>query len=173
MGSDCSTDLDSPTVQIALVNPVIPPNTGNIGRTCVGFNAQLELVGELGFSLDDSKLKRAGLDYWPNLDWHHQPDEKEFQRMCGQEPGTLLLSKKGGQNLLQTDLTHINRLVFGSETSGLDASWYEFGLPAAFIPSSNGIRSYNLANAVAMVLFEWVRQNNTWQSLGHPAQNKY
>lgn len=144
-------------VKIVLVEPEIPPNTGNIGRLCVGLGLPLYLVGKLGFTLDDTKLKRAGLDYWPKLDLHIEPDAAVFKRQLAAER-PLLFSKKADRLLWDVDLTAHTALVFGKETLGLSDDWLAMDAPKVKLPQSEHIRSYNLANVVAAAAFEWARQ---------------
>lgn len=142
---------------MVLVAPKIAPNTGNVGRTCVGLGLSLWLVGELGFRIDDAKLRRAGLDYWPKLDLHIEPDEAAFRaRLARRRP--VLFTKRATRSVFDTDLTAVDALVFGSETEGLSDAWFELGLPTASFPQSQHIRSYNLAATVHSACMEWVRQ---------------
>jgi tRNA (cytidine/uridine-2'-O-)-methyltransferase len=145
-------------VHIVLVNPLIPQNTGSISRLCAGTNTDLHLVGRLGFSLDDRLLKRAGLDYWPNVRLYLHRD---FDHLLGQfTPTRMALFSSHAQrpyaDLVATDDTW---LVFGQETTGLPAD-----LQARYpddlykIPMTGHIRSLNLATSVGIVLYDGLRQ---------------
>lgn len=149
--------------EIVLVEPKIPQNTGTIARLCAATNSKLILVGELGFSLDDKYLKRAGLDYWEYVQWEHQPDVKTYidSLTLSGESG-LMLSSKATKNY--TDVSYLNKppLIFGSETTGLSPEFKET-CPGecVTIPMENqNIRSLNLANSVSIVLYESIRQNS-------------
>lgn len=143
---------------VVLVTPEIPTNTGNIGRLCVGFDSELHLVGKLGFEITDTRLKRAGLDYWARLSWRHEPDEQAYrQQLHLARP--VVLSKRADQFLYDHDLTSYSHFVFGCETKGLPGTWLDLGWPCLRVPSTGKIRSYNLSNVVGMVLSEWARQS--------------
>lgn len=150
---------------IVLVHPEIPPNTGNIGRLCAATGARLHLIEPLGFSLDDRHLKRAGLDYWPYLDWQRWPDWQAFRQQHG---GPYWATSKGArQSYTSARFQAGGILVFGCETQGLPASIS--AAPEACnlrIPLQQaGVRSLNLANAVSIVLFEALRQTGYLDSV--------
>lgn len=145
---------------IVLVNPQIPPNTGNIARTCAATATPLHLVAPLGFDLSDRALKRAGLDYWPQVDLTLHPDWETFcaqQRL--QQGRTIGFSTSG--RCSYTDLVYRpdDWLLFGSETSGLPKEVLADCDETAYIPMDRSIvRSLNLSVSAAVALFETLRQ---------------
>ena len=144
-------------MEIVLVHPQIPPNTGSVGRTCAATNTRLVLVEPLGFSLDDRQLKRAGLDYWPHLDWELLPDWRELLARPGR---TWLFSARASRSYTEVTYHADDRLVFGAEDIGLPAE-LQAALPdhRLRIPFENpAVRSLNLAQCVAITLFEARRQ---------------
>ena len=144
---------------IVLVEPEIPPNTGNIGRLCAATGTVLHLVGKLGFSLDDKHLKRAGLDYWPKVKLHHwnSLDELHAEYLQGR---FWYMSKKAEKNYSQVEFAAGDFLVFGKETKGLPEKLLDSaGDMALRIPIfSEAVRSLNLANSAAIILYEALRQ---------------
>lgn len=144
---------------VVLVNPEVHWNTGNIGRTCLGAGAFLHLIRPLGFSLDDRHLKRAGLDYWPQVKlavWEHIA--AFIEAMQPQPAEICLFSKTGPHSFWTMPARERLFLVFGSETRGLPAD-LRARFPEALyhIPISKGIRSLNLSTAVGIVLYESLR----------------
>lgn len=151
----------TPSFNIVLIEPEIGANTGNIGRTCVGLNAKLHLVGKLGFDITDRRLKRAGLDYWPYLDFHHHPDWETWWKEVPDPKRVFFFSTKAKATLYETQFQLGDWLVFGKETKGLDPAILEkFSGQTRRIPMTGPIRSLNLATAVAIVLFESFRQTS-------------
>ncbi len=149
-------------IHIVLVEPEIPPNTGNIARSCAATGSILHLVKPLGFSIDDKSLKRAGLDYWPfvKLQVHDSLDEfmKEYG---GGERRMFLATTKGGQKYTDIDFRDEDMILFGRETAGLPRPFIEEHKENAIrIPMSRDtrLRSLNLANSVNIILFEALRQ---------------
>ena len=143
---------------VVLVEPEIPPNTGNIGRLCLATRATLHLVGPIGFSLDDRTLKRAGLDYWAEVELWTWDSLGDLQR--AQEPAAryFYLTTKSDRPYFEARFCPGDFLVFGRETKGLpEALLREHREELLTIPM-HGTRSLNLATAVAIVLFEAVRQ---------------
>jgi len=147
-----------PLLHIVLFQPEIPPNTGNIGRTCVAVGAKLWLIRPLGFSLDESQLRRAGLDYWPFLDyeivdnWHEVLQKLPGRRVwCIENPAV--------RTVWEADFSPGDILLFGRETTGLPQSLVEElrGCTIQF-PMRPEVRSLNLANTVCAVVYEAVRQ---------------
>ncbi|WP_204106667.1 MULTISPECIES: tRNA (cytidine(34)-2'-O)-methyltransferase [Spirulina sp. CCY15215] len=149
--------------QIVLVQPQIPPNTGNIARTCAATETPLHLVAPLGFEISDRHLKRAGLDYWPYVDIHYHADIEQFEKVCFEAGGrTLGLSVRGDRSYTDFSFREDDWLLFGSETSGLSPQILDKCDATLYIPmTQKEVRSLNLANSVAIVLFEARRQ------LGH------
>lgn len=149
----------SPRFNVVLIEPEIGANTGNIGRTCVGLEAKLHLVGKLGFSITDKQLRRAGLDYWPYLDFVHHATWDDWWRLVPDPSRVFFFSTKAETSLFQTRFQAGDWLVFGKETKGLDPAVLEkFSEHVRRIPMTGPIRSLNVATAVAVVLFEGYRQ---------------
>ncbi len=148
--------------RIVLVNPEIPPNTGNIARTCAATNTELHLVGPLGFELSDRYLKRAGLDYWPHVNLHYHADLKDFQGFKEQQSGRLLgFSVRGKSCYGDCTFQEDDWLVFGSESEGLPSAFRETCVQMLYIPMPHPqVRSLNLSVSVAIGLFEALRQLN-------------
>lgn len=144
---------------IVLIEPEIPPNTGNIGRLCAATGTHLHLVGKLGFSLDDKHLKRAGLDYWPEVKLHRW-DSLEHLRQAYSDRRFWFTSKKARQIHVSVQFTAGDFLVFGKETLGLSEDLLDIEKEHALrIPIfSSAVRSLNLANSAAIILYEALRQ---------------
>jgi len=154
--------------QVILYQPEIPPNTGNVARTCAATGTELHLVEPLGFSIDDRQLKRAGLDYWPlvslsrHADWSHLGHERAARG------GRLIALSSHGDipyNTFQFEAD--DWLLFGRETEGLPPTVVDQAHACLTIPMvrssravPNGVRSLNLSVAVGVVLFESLRQLN-------------
>ncbi|MDD3863135.1 MAG: tRNA (uridine(34)/cytosine(34)/5-carboxymethylaminomethyluridine(34)-2'-O)-methyltransferase TrmL [Eubacteriales bacterium] len=147
-------------LHIVLVEPEIPPNTGNISRTCAATGTVLHLVKPLGFSIDDRQLKRAGLDYWPFVKLILHDDLDSFLRDWG-ERRMFLATTKGVQSYTEVCYHDEDMLVFGKETKGLPAEFIrDRQADTIRIPMSRDtrLRSINLSNAVGIVLYEALRQ---------------
>lgn len=145
------------------MEPQIPQNTGNIARTCAATGARLHLVGPMGFQVDDSKLKRAGLDYWHHLDITYYDNLPDFlAKNLGAE--LYLFTTKGQKVYSEPRYPDGAYLVFGSETAGLpEALLHENPGRCMRLPMRTGLRSLNLSNTVAVGVYEVLRQ---W---GYPA----
>lgn len=147
---------------IVLVEPEIPPNTGNIGRLCGATCCPLHLVGRLGFRIDEHAVRRAGLDYWHLIRVAQHATLAEAEKVIasdGQPHRTWLFSGKANQSYLDVGFQPGDVLVFGKESTGLDAGLLaERPGSVVGIPTLGGVRSLNLANAVAIALFEALRQ---------------
>jgi tRNA (cytidine/uridine-2'-O-)-methyltransferase len=141
---------------VVLVSPEIHWNTGNIGRTCLGTGARLHLIKPLGFSLENRYLKRAGLDYWHQVDLSVWKDFTSFKKALAPRPEEILLwTKNGSKSLWQAPQLKKMFLVFGSETKGLPASLLAAYSDATYaIPMRSNIRSLNLSTAVGIVLYQ-------------------
>ena len=155
--------LVSPFMRVVLVEPEIPQNTGNIGRTCVGLNSSLDLVGPLGFEISHSRLKRAGLDYWTHLTWQSFVDWPTWANQNLSSPSrrqrSFFFSAKADRSFYEISFQRGDQLVFGCETRGLpEPILREFESQSYLIPMPGQVRGYNLATAVAIVLFEAYRQ---------------
>ena len=150
-----------PALHIVLHEPEIPPNAGNVGRTCVAIGAKMWLVRPLGFKLDDYYLRRAGLDYWDELEWEVADSWADLvARLArvGREP-TWLLEVDGPRQYTDVSFTRGDVLVFGRESTGLPRELLATSPEKHLsIPSRPQVRSLNLANCVALVAYEAVRQ---------------
>lgn len=145
-------------MHVVLVEPEIPPNTGNIARTCAATGTHLHLVGPLGFSLDDRYLKRAGLDYWPKVSIRYYENLAVF-RAEHPEASLYLSTTKARRHYSEVRYQPGDFLVFGRETRGLPPELLaEFPSRCIRIPMIDDTRSLNLSNAVAIVLYEALRQ---------------
>ena len=143
---------------IALIEPQIAPNTGNIARLCAASDTALHLIQPLGFRLDDAKLKRAGLDYWEQLDCWVHPNWRVFREAVSRGR-CLYFSANATTSFLDAPYTTNSVLVFGNETQGMPSRILEKYPDRIFrVPMRPGIRSLNLATAAAIVLYEAVRQ---------------
>jgi tRNA (cytidine/uridine-2'-O-)-methyltransferase len=145
---------------IVLVNPQIPPNTGNIARTCAATNTPLHLVGPLGFDLSDRALTRAGLDYWPQVDLTLHDNWDSFSAAQGQRQGrTVGFSTSGRCSYTTFSYRPDDWLLFGSETTGLPKSVLAACDETVYIPMDRSVvRSLNLSVSAAVALFEALRQ---------------
>ena len=147
-------------LNIVMVEPEIPQNTGNVARTCAATGARLHLVGKMGFTPDDKKLKRAGLDYWYLLDiTYYDSLEEFFEKNKG---GNFFYFSTKAQHR-HSDIKYPDNtyLVFGKETAGLpEKLLFENADRCVRIPMIDEARSLNLSNAVAIVLYEALRQND-------------
>jgi tRNA (cytidine/uridine-2'-O-)-methyltransferase len=146
--------------QIVLVNPQIPPNTGNIARTCAATGTELHLVGPLGFEISDRYLKRAGLDYWPYVKLNYHESMEAFKNVHKQRGGRCLgFSVRGDFNYINFQFQADDWLFFGSETTGLPEPILSTCDSTLYIPMYEpGVRSLNLSVSVAIGLFESRRQ---------------
>ena len=145
-------------MHIVLVEPEIPNNTGNISRTCSVTGSSLHLVRPLGFSTDDKYLKRAGLDYWQYLDLHYYDS---FDEVRAKYPAArfYFATTKAKRNYTDVNFGPDDFLVFGKETAGLPKSILDANPETTIrIPMRPDLRSLNLANSVAIILFEALRQ---------------
>jgi len=160
-------------IHIVLIEPEIPPNTGNIARLCAATGSVLHLVGRLGFRITDRTLKRAGLDYWSHVQLVRHPEAKKFWKELENE-NFYLFSTHG--TLLYSAIRYQDGdyLVFGRETAGLPAEVLnQFADRTAYIPMDGPVRSLNLSTAAGVVAFEALRQirGNLWQIRREPDIN--
>ncbi len=148
-------------MHVVLVEPEIPPNTGNVARLCAATNTVLHLIEPLGFRLEDRDLKRAGMDYWQQLSWHRWPHWKAFTHAQPPSAHYWFVESEGPRVYAEAHFQPTDYLVFGRET---------LGLPKALLNGSRdtwlsipmfqeAARSLNLSNCVALVLYEALRQN--------------
>ena len=148
--------MSKPLFHIALINPEIPQNTGNIGRLALGLQCRLHLVHPLGYSLSEKAVRRAGLDYWKNVDVQEHHSTQEFFAWVKERP-IFLFSTKASQSYRKAKIGAESVLVFGPESKGLSAS-LRSQYPCLTIPMVGPIRSLNLANAVAVAAYEAFHQ---------------
>lgn len=154
-------------MNVVLVEPEIPPNTGSVARLCAGTGAALHLVEPLGFSLEDRYLRRAGLDYWPHVQLQRHADFEAYlstarpQRMW-------LFHARAERSYVDVEFGPDDHLVFGCESKGLPGELLQRYCDAGVrLPILSAVRSYNLANSVAIGLFEALRQVG-WDPGVHP-----
>lgn len=144
---------------IVLIEPEIPNNTGNIGRLCVGGLSTLHIVGKMGFEITDKRVKRAGLDYWPDLDLKIHNNIEDWLKEVGDRERVFLFSSRSERSFYNTKLQRGDWLVFGKESVGLDEDLLaKFPSQSLKIPFPGKVRSFNVSNAVAMALGEGLRQ---------------
>ena len=146
-------------LNIVLHEPEIPANTGNIGRTCVAAGARLHLIEPLGFRLDEKSLKRAGMDYWKDLDVTTYIDYQDF---LNRNPGARIYMATTKASAVYTDVRYEPDcyIMFGKESAGIpEEILVEHQETCVRIPMLGEIRSLNLGNSVAIVLYEALRQN--------------
>ncbi|MBR5527789.1 MAG: tRNA (uridine(34)/cytosine(34)/5-carboxymethylaminomethyluridine(34)-2'-O)-methyltransferase TrmL [Clostridia bacterium] len=145
-------------INIVLVEPEIPQNTGNISRTCAATGASLHLIEPLGFEISDSKLKRAGLDYWQYLDIHYYKDLDDFySKNAG--GNFYYFSTKAPRAYTEVEYPDECFLIFGKETKGLPEELLEKNLDRCVrIPMLENLRSLNLSNSAAIAVYEVLRQ---------------
>jgi len=151
--------------RLVLFQPEIPPNTGNVARSCAATHTELHLIEPLGFEISDRTLKRAGLDYWPWVDLHRHGSWEKFREQQCQRGGRLLaLSRHAELPYHRVSYRPDDWLLFGRESSGLPGAVLADADLALTIPmpgsisSGGGVRSLNLATAAGVVLFEALRQ---------------
>ena len=145
-------------MNIVLVHPEIPPNTGNVSRLCVSTGAALHLVKPMGFDISDRHLKRAGLDYWEHLDLTLHDHSDALLKAIGDDPMYLATTRATVPHT-QVEYTDRDWLIFGSETKGLPSDMVaRFADRGIRIPMWGPSRCLNLSNAVAVVAFEALRQ---------------
>jgi tRNA (cytidine/uridine-2'-O-)-methyltransferase len=149
----------APGLHVALVRPEIHPNTGNIARLCAANAVPLHIVGRAGFRLDDRSVRRAGLDYWPHVDLRR---EKDLAELSAALPGSRMLYFSAHAERRYTDISYQpgDCLVFGPESRGLPETLLAANRENSLvIPMRSGhVRSLNLANAVAIAMYEALRQ---------------
>lgn len=143
---------------VVLVEPEIPPNTGNVGRLCLATGSILHLIKPFGFSLEDKFLKRAGLDYWDEVKTRHWDSFDDLQRAQPADARYFFLTTKSQRPYHSVRFKPGDFLVFGRETKGLPEALLAANAEACLTIPMRGTRSLNLATAVAIVLFEAIRQ---------------
>lgn len=145
-------------LNIVLIEPEIPNNTGNIGRLCVGTESRLHLVHPFGFKITDTSVKRAGLDYWVHLDWKDYQNVEEWLAVVPDLSRVFLFSSHAEKTYYENDFEDGDWLVFGKESVGLSSEILALLPNHLTIPISALVRSYNLANSVAFAVGEAKRQ---------------
>lgn len=153
-------------LNIVLVNPEIPPNTGNIGRLCVATGSTLHLIKPLGFHIDDRSLKRAGLDYWKKIDLKVWEDFESYSQAV-RPTQVVLTSSKRGELYTEINFMTGDHILFGPETTGLKDDTYRlFPNRIARIPIKlEKVRSLNLSTSAGIIVFEALRQLNALKTL--------
>lgn len=147
-------------LNVVLLEPEIPQNTGNIGRTCVATGTRLHLIEPMGFKIDEKQVKRAGLDYWNKLD---VTVYKDFDEFCRKNPGArIYMATTKGLNLYsEVKYDKDSYIMFGKESAGIpEEILVKHKDDAIRIPMNPDIRSLNLSNSVAIVVYEALRQLN-------------
>ena len=143
---------------VVLIEPEIPPNTGNIGRLCLATGSTLHLVKPLGFSTDDRELKRAGLDYWKEVEVRLWDSFGDLRQAQGPNARSFFLTTKSDRAYYDVCFQPRDFIVFGRETKGLPEALLTANPKQLLTIPMQGTRSLNLATAVAIVLFEAMRQ---------------
>jgi tRNA (cytidine/uridine-2'-O-)-methyltransferase len=154
-------------MHVVLLEPEIPPNTGNVARLCAATKTTLHLIEPFGFKLDDKQLKRAGMDYWQHVEWHRWKSWNDFTAGVPSQPRFWFIESNGPKHYAEVAYRADDYLVFGRETAGLPKNllqghrdhWLRIPM---FNPQS---RSLNLSNCVALVLFEALRQQGFREEL--------
>lgn len=147
-------------MHVVLLEPEIPPNTGNVARLCAATRSTLDLIEPFGFKLDDAQLKRAGMDYWQHVKWHCWPGWQSFLKECPASSRLWFVESGGPKLYTQARFAPDDFLVFGRETAGLPKQLLQDNPDQWLrIPMFHSrARSLNLSNCVALVLFEALRQ---------------
>ena len=147
-------------MHVVLVEPEIPPNTGNVARLCAATRSTLHLIEPLGFRLDDKQLKRAGLDYWQHLEWHKWESWTAFVEKLPKSARLWFIESSGSRLYVQAEYQPGDYLIFGRETAGLPKAIIEqYRDHWLRIPMFHAqVRSLNLSNCVSLVLYEALRQ---------------
>jgi len=149
--------IDDPALNIVLYQPEIPANTGNIARLCGAVEMCLHLVHPLGFKVDDKHLKRAGLDYWHEVDLRHHRNFAAFLKDMGGKGNLIVLSRHASEIYTKARVGHGDYLLFGSETSGLPSRIRE-AYPCFSIPIWGNVRSLNLSTSAGIVAYHFLHQ---------------
>ena len=145
-------------LNVVLVEPEIPNNTGNIGRLCVGTESKLHLIHPFGFVINDANLKRSGLDYWVHLDVTEYQNVEEWMNVIPDKSRVFLMSSHATHSIYENEFQDGDWLVFGKESRGLSQEVLDLFENHLTIPMSKLIRSFNIANSVAFVVGEAKRQ---------------
>ncbi len=156
-----------PAFHVVLFQPSIPPNTGNIGRQCVGMRAMLHLVGPLTIDLGTQAVRRAGLDYWGDLMLQvHETPEAFLHWLGGRDPW--IVTKFGATRYDRAAYQRDEVLIFGNEITGLPESWRQrWSHRAIHVPILGPVRSYNLANTAAIVMSQYCLATGLYEQFPH------
>lgn len=147
-------------LNVVLLEPEIPQNTGNISRTCAATGSSLHMIKPFGFELSDKHLKRAGLDYWQYLDVHYYENFEEFLKKNENKGNFYYMSTKGKIVYSNANFQDGDYLIFGKESHGLPEPLLEKNYDKTLrIPMLGNLRSLNLSNSVALTVYEALRQN--------------
>ena len=147
-------------MNIVLLEPEIPANTGNIGRTCVATGTKLHLIKPLGFSVEDKYLKRSGLDYWDKLEVFYYENFNDFLEK-NNNPPIFMGTTKAKKTYTEVSYNENSFIMFGKESKGIpEEILLDYRETCVRIPMLSDYRSLNLSNAVAIILYEALRQNN-------------
>jgi len=157
MGPRAHVVIEAPQLHVVLYQPEIPANTGNIARLCGAAQLRLHLIHPLGFSVDDKHLKRAGLDYWPEIDVRHHVDFDVFLRSMNEGGRLLCFSRHADMLYPQARVNRGDYLLFGRETLGLPKNLRE-AYPCYRVPIWGKVRSLNLATTVGIVSYHYLFQ---------------
>ncbi|MBQ8588203.1 MAG: tRNA (uridine(34)/cytosine(34)/5-carboxymethylaminomethyluridine(34)-2'-O)-methyltransferase TrmL [Clostridia bacterium] len=158
---------------IVMVEPEIPQNTGNVARTCAVTGSRLHLVGPMGFTIDDKKLKRAGLDYWHTLDITMYDSIEEFFNK-NKDGNFYFASTKSLNRYCDVEFKDGDYILFGKETKGLDEKLLRDNKDKCIrIPMGSNQRSLNLSNSVAIIVYEALRQNDFFDLETEGSLTKY
>jgi tRNA (cytidine/uridine-2'-O-)-methyltransferase len=150
---------NKPLLNMVLVEPEIPSNSGNVGRSCVAMNCHLHLVGPMGFEITDARVKRAGLDYWPHLEMTQYNNFSSFEKQVSPDQKFYFFTTKSTRSFYDVQYHPGDWLVFGPETRGLSADILQkYSSQAVTIPMIGKTRSLNLSNAAAIAIYEAYRQ---------------
>lgn len=148
-----------PLCRVVLVEPLIPDNTGNIGRTCVGTESELHLVGPLGFEINEKRVRRAGLDYWEDLHWFYHEKFNDWFTKVPNPSRVFYFETSATKSIFDAQFRRGDWLVFGKETTGLSRDLIQSNdARALYFPMPGPTRSLNLSNCVAAAVFELMRQ---------------
>jgi len=151
--------LARPRLNIVLVEPEIPNNTGNIGRTCVTTGCRLHLVHPLGFDIDEKACRRAGLDYWPRLDLVEHESFDRYLDLHPPSPKSWFLTTKASRTIFDAPISMGDHLIFGRESAGLPDSVHEaYPDQRVCVPMIDDERSLNLSTCVAIAAYESIRK---------------
>ena len=151
--------IKNPALHVVLYQPEIPANTGNIARLCGAAEVRLHLIHPLGFRVDDKHLKRAGLDYWKEVDIRHHVNFEAFlkSRVVGGPSGLTAFSRHAQEEYTKANVNHGDYLLFGCETLGLPTEIRD-RYPCYKIPIWGGVRSLNLSTTVGIVVYHYLHQ---------------